>query len=81
MNLKRTLCASLIVAGIGGVGLFGNAIAPADAAPATCASSAQCVTGSTAKLDHHQRKEVGKQAKKETQGKQEATPASAGHLH
>jgi hypothetical protein len=81
MNLKRALCASSIAAGVGVAGLFGTAIATANAAPATCSSSAQCAAGPSVKLDHHQRKEVGKQAKKEAKGKQEVTPASASHLH
>jgi hypothetical protein len=81
MNMKRTLCASSIAAGVGVAGLFGTGIAIANAAPATCSSSAQCAAGSTVKLDHHQRKEVGKQAKKDAKGKQEVTPASTGHVH
>lgn len=82
MNLKRTLCASAIAAGIGMAGLFGTGIAAANAAPAECSGSAQqCAAGPTVKLDHHQRKEVGKQAKKEAQGKQEVTPAATGHAH
>lgn len=82
MNLKYMLCASSIAAGIGVAGLFGAGIATANAAPDTCGASAQqCASGSTVKLDHHQRKEVGKQAKKESKGKQEVTPASSGHVH
>jgi hypothetical protein len=82
MNLTRALCASSIAAGIGIAGLFGTTIATANAAPATCGGSGQqCAASSTVKLDHHQRKEVGKQAKKEAKGKQEVTPASASHVH
>jgi hypothetical protein len=82
MNLKCTLCASSIAAGIAVAGLFGTGIAMANAVPGTCGASAQqCASGSTVKLDHHQRKEVGKQAKKDAKGKQEVTPASSGHVH
>jgi hypothetical protein len=82
MNLKRALCASSIAAGIGVAGLLGSGIAMANAAPAPFSSSKQQdAAGPTVKLDHHQRKEVGKQAKKEAKGKQEVTPASAGHVH
>jgi hypothetical protein len=61
-------------------GLFGTTIATANAAPANCTSSPQaCAVGSkqagpTVKLDHHQQKEVGKQANKEAKGKQVVTP-------
>lgn len=82
MNLTRTLCASLIAAGIGVAGLLGTGIATANAAPATFSSSAQQgAAGPSVKLDHHQRKEVGKQAKKQARGEQEVTPASTGHFH
>jgi hypothetical protein len=82
MDLKRTLCASAIAAGIGVAGLFGTGIAAANAAPAECTGSAQqCGAGPTVKLDHHQRKEVGKQAKKDAKGKQEVTRATTGHRH
>jgi hypothetical protein len=33
------------------------------------------------KLDHHQRKEAGKQAEKQTKGKQQVTPATTRHTH
>jgi hypothetical protein len=82
MNLTRTLCASTIAAGIGLAGLLGTGIATATAAPTTFSSTTQQgAGGGTVKLDHHQRKEVGKQAKKQAKGKQEITPASSGHLH
>lgn len=82
MNLKRALCASSIAAGIGVAGLLSTGIATANADPATCSGSAQqCATGPTVKLDHHQRREVGKQAKKEAKGKQEVIPANTGHVH
>jgi hypothetical protein len=82
MNLKHALCASSIAAGIGLAGLLGTGIATANAAPATFSSSTQQGTaGPTVKLDHHQRKEVGKQAKKQAKGKQEITPASTRHAH
>jgi hypothetical protein len=82
MNIKRALCTSSIAAGIGVAGLLGTGIATANAAPATCGSSAQqCAAGSTVHLDHHQRKEVGKQAKHEAKGKQEVTPASTSRVH
>jgi hypothetical protein len=76
MNLKRTLCASSIAAGVGFAGLFGTAIATANAAPSTCSSAQECGAGPTVKLDNHQRKEVGKQAKKDAKGKQQVTPQS-----
>jgi hypothetical protein len=82
MDLNRTPCASAIAAGIGVAGLFGTGIAAANAAPAACSGSAQqCEAGPTVKLSHHQRKEVGKQAKKEAKGRQEVTPATTGHFH
>jgi hypothetical protein len=82
MDLKRTLCASLIAAGIGVAGLLGTGIAAANAAPAPISTSAQQdAAGPTVKLDHHQRKDVGKQAKHEAKGKQQVTPASTRHAH
>jgi hypothetical protein len=50
-------------------GQFGNAAK-------TSAASALAQT-----LNHHQRKEVGKQAKKAAKGKQVVTPATTGHGH
>jgi hypothetical protein len=82
MNVKRALCASSIAAGIGVAGLLGTGVAVANAAPAVFSSSAQQgAAGPTVKLDHHQRKEVGKQAKKQAKGKQEVTPASTRHAY
>lgn len=82
MNLKPALCASLIAAGLGAAGLLGTGIAAANATPAPFSSSVQQdAAGPTVKLDHHQRKEVGKQAKKQAKGKQQITPASTRHTH
>jgi hypothetical protein len=84
MNIKRTLCASSIAAGIGMAGLLGTGIAVANAAPAPAPLSGsvqQGADGPTVKLDHHQRKEVGKQARKDAKGKQQITPASTRHAH
>jgi hypothetical protein len=82
MNIKRTLCASSIAAGIGVAGLLGTGIAVANAATAPLSSSVQQgAAGPTVKLDHHQRKEVGKQARKEAKGKQQVTPASTRYAH
>jgi hypothetical protein len=82
MNIKRTLCASSIAAGIGVAGLLGTGIAVANAAPVPISSSVQQgADGPTVKLDHHQRKEVGKQARKDAKGKQQVTPASTRHAH
>jgi hypothetical protein len=81
MNVKHMLRVSLIAAGISVAGLFGTGIATANAAPATCSTAQQCAAGPTVKLNHHQRKEVGKQAEKQAKGKQEVTPASTRHVH
>jgi hypothetical protein len=84
MNIKQTLCASSIAAGIGLTGLLGTGIAVASAAPAPAplsSSAQQDAAGPTVKLDHHQRKEVGKQARKGAKGKQQITPASTRHTH
>jgi hypothetical protein len=82
MNIKRTLCASSIAAGIGVAGLLGTGIAVANAAPAPLSSSVQQgVDGPTVKLDHHQRKEVGKQVRKNAKGKQQVMPASTRQAH
>jgi hypothetical protein len=82
MNWKYTVCASSIAAGIGVAGLFSAGIATANVAPGTCSASVQqCAFGPTVKLDHHQRKEISKQAKKAAKGKQVVTPASSGHVH
>jgi hypothetical protein len=54
----------------------------ANAAPVPISSSVQQgADGPTVKLDHHQRKEVGKQARKDAKGKQQVTPASTRHAH
>jgi hypothetical protein len=81
MNLKRILRMSSIASGVGVAGVFGATIAAANAAPTpctaqTCAPRSQAA-GPTVKLDHHERKEVAKQAK----GKQAVTPASTTHTH
>jgi hypothetical protein len=82
MNIKRTLCASSIAAGIGVAGLLGTGIAVANAGPVPISRSVQQgADGPTVKLDHHQRKEVGKQARKDAKGKQQVTPASTRHVH
>jgi hypothetical protein len=82
MNLKSVLSAFLIAAGLGVAGLLGTGIAAANAAPAAFSSSVhQDAAGPTVKLDHHQRKEIGKQARKQAKGKQQITPASTGHIH
>lgn len=72
MDSKRILCASSIAAGIGLAGLFGSGIATANAAPAPGNSPIATSKGAPApapnpsiKLDHHDRKKVLKQDKKE----------------
>ncbi|HYB35323.1 MAG TPA: hypothetical protein VEF72_05785 [Mycobacterium sp.] len=82
MNAKRMLYTSSIAAGIGLAGLLGTGIATANAAPAPSNSGSSAAgqqSGPTVKLDHHQRKEVGKQAEKQAKGKQEVTPATSSH--
>ncbi|ORW10624.1 hypothetical protein [Mycobacterium kyorinense] len=71
MDAKRILCASSITAGIGLAGLCGG-IATANAAPtpgnspiATSKSAPAPAPSPSIKLDHHDRKQVLKQDKKE----------------
>lgn len=71
MNLQRTLYACSIAVGVGVAGLFGTGIAAANAAPTPgntpFATSKEPTPqpGTDTKLDHHDRKKVLKQDKKE----------------
>ncbi|OBI48064.1 hypothetical protein A5707_18295 [Mycobacterium kyorinense] len=72
MDAKRILCASAIATGVGVAGLFGSGIAMANAAPAPGISPVATSKGAPApapnpsiKLDHHDRKKVVKQDKKQ----------------
>jgi hypothetical protein len=71
MNLRRALYVCSIAAGVGVAGLFGTGIATANAAPTPgntpFATSKEPTPqpGTDVKLDHHDRKKVAKQEKKE----------------
>lgn len=72
MDARRMLCATSIATGIGLAGLFGTGIATANAAPAPGNSPVATAKGAptpapdpSIKLDHHDRKKVLKQDKKE----------------
>ncbi|MGH3636444.1 hypothetical protein [Mycobacterium sp.] len=72
MDVKRIICAGSIAAGVGLAGLLGTGIATANAAPApgntpfaTSRGTPTPQPGTDIKLDHHDRKKVLKQDKKE----------------
>lgn len=72
MDLKRMLCATSIAAGFGMAGLLGAGIATANATPAPGNAPVPAANGTPAPapspsigLDHHDRKKVLKQDKKE----------------
>ncbi len=68
MNIKRVLCVSSLVTGVGLAGLLGTGIAGANAAIAPTTNSQHGtvqLTGQKIKPTHHQKNDIGKQAKKQ----------------
>lgn len=81
-KLRIAAAGVLGAAGLSVIASLVPAVANAAPVPAPISSSVQQgADGPTVKLDHHQRKEVGKQARKDAKGKQQVTPASTRHLH
>ena len=85
MNLKRMLYTSSLAAGVGLAGLFGIGIATANAAPTpgntpfAASKNPTPQPGTDIKLDHHDRKEVLKQDKKELKHDPAQVTPTSGH--
>lgn len=73
MDVKRMLCAGSIAAGVGLAGIVGAATANAAPTPSNNGS------GTSIKLDHHDRKEVLKQDKKELKHHPAQVTPTTGH--
>jgi hypothetical protein len=68
MNIKRMLCVSSLATGVGIAGLLGIGIASANAATAATTDSQHGtvqLASQKIKPTHHQKNEIGKQAKKQ----------------
>lgn len=77
MDVKRMLCAGSIAAGVGLAGIVGAATANAAPTPSNSGSGQQ--GGTSVKLDHHDRKEVLKQDKKELKHHPAQVTPTTGH--
>ncbi len=86
MSVKRMVYTSSVAAGIGLAGLLGTGIATANAAPtpgntpfATSKGTPTPQAGTDIKLDHHDRKKVLKQDKKELKHHPAQVTPTSGH--